>query len=223
MKRHFLLLLMLFSVCAFAQTDSSDVDEEGDDDGPVEWLKGNMNETHKYGIRFGLSTSSMLGGELDNPRPLVGLNGAAYYRYLYTPKAAVQVEAGISMRGSNFSNSTGQYSAIRLYCIDVPVLWVRALNEKRTSHLLLGAQYSYLFNPEIYIKPNKIAEANRPKLKDYDIMAVAGTQFYAGFVGFQLMAKYGFMNINNGLIPGLNPAFKNKDIHNVTIEINFLF
>jgi hypothetical protein len=52
---------------------------------------------------------------------------------------------------------------------------------------------------------------------------VAGTQFYGGFVGFQIVAKYGLLNINNGLISGLNPLFKNKDIHNFVLEINLLF
>lgn len=221
MKKHlFLFFLLLASVGVFAQTDSSLVEDEED---TGEWLKGEMNEEHEYGIRFGLSTSTLLGGELDNPRPLFGLNGAAYYRYRYTLKAAIQVEAGVSMRGSKFSNNTGEYSSIRMYSVDAPVLWVRALNTARTTHLLLGAQYSYLFNPEIYIKPNSVANVKRPDLKEHDIAAVAGTQFYMGFVGLQIVAKYGLVNINNGLIPNLNPAFKNKDIHNATLEINFLF
>ena len=46
---------------------------------------------------------------------------------------------------------------------------------------------------------------------------------YAGFIGFQLVAKYGLLNINNGLISGLNPPLKNKDIHNFAFEVNFLF
>ncbi|MES2689111.1 MAG: outer membrane beta-barrel protein [Bacteroidota bacterium] len=207
---------------SFAQTDSTALSEE-DDDEPMEWLKGDMTETHEYGIRFGLGTSTMLGGELDNPRPLIGLNGAAYYRYKYRPKAAIQVEGGVSMRGSTFANGTGEYSSITMYYIDVPLLWVRSLNQKGTNNLLLGAQYSYMLNPDIYIDPSSIADSQTPKFKTSDVMAVAGAQFYVGFVGFQLVAKYGLVDINDGLITGLKPAFKNKDIHNFTFEINFLF
>lgn len=206
---------------SFAQTDSTEL-SEGEDE-PLEWLKGDMTETHEYGIRFGLSTSTMLGGELDNPRPLIGLNGAAYYRYKYRPKAAIQVEGGFSMRGSTFANNTGEYSSITMYYIDVPLLWVRSLNQKGTNHLLLGAQYSYMINPDIYLNGKSIPESETPKLKKSDVMAVAGAQFYLGFVGFQLVAKYGLIDINNGLISGLKPALKNKDIHNCTFEINFLF
>lgn len=216
------LLLTALAFNGFAQTDSTELTDE-EDDGPVEWLKGDMTETHEYGIRFGVGVSSLIGGELVNPRPMIGLNGAAYYRYKYRPKAAIQVEGGFSMRGSTFANGTNEYSSISIYYIDLPVMWVRSLNQKGTSHLLLGAQYSYLVNSDIYIDPKSIAEDESPKLKHSDVMAVAGTQFYAGFVGFQFVARYGLLNINDGLISGLKPAFKNKDIHNITFEINFLF
>lgn len=222
MKRFLLFCTLLpMSLALFAQVDSAESEEW--DEGEIEWLRHNMNEEHVYGIRLGMSTSAMLGGELDNPRPLFGVNGSVYYRYRYTPRAAVQIEAGFSRRGSRFANSPTEYTSIRMYCIDVPLFWVRSLNRKGTSHALVGAQYSRMLEPDIYIGRASRPEEQTPKLKTDDLMLLAGAQFYAGFVGFQLVAKYGLVNINNGLIPTLNPPFKNKDIHHCTFEINFLF
>lgn len=219
-KYLWLCLLLLAFAPSFAQTDSSETTEEEDD---FEWFKADMNTTHKFGLKIGINTSTMLGGELDNPRAAFGLNGSIYYRFRYSNKSAVQADLGISLRGSNFANPTGQYGSIKTYNIDIPLMWVRSLNSKNTSHLIVGAQYSYLLNAFLYIKPNAVAETEQPKLKRDDILLLAGTQFYAGVVGFQIVAKYGLTNINNGLISGLNPPLKNKDIHNFAVEVNFLF
>lgn len=213
----FLILLLCFEVQS--QTDSTDSD---DNEEPI-WLKGDMNETHEFGIKLGCALSTMLGGEMDNPRPTFGLGGAVYYRYKYKPKAAIQAEVGVSSRGSSFANSAGQYSAIKTYYVDVPVLWVKSLSKSNKTHLLLGLQYSALLNASLYLKPNKTAESERPKLKSYDVLTVAGVQFYSGFVGFQIMAKYGLIDINDGLVANLNPPLKNKNINNLSLEFSFLF
>lgn len=227
MKRYLCLfglaLLISMSLSTYAQTDSADIAMEEDDPGAFEWLKGDMNETHEYGIRLGTNTTTMLGGELKNPTTTFGLNGSVYYRYKFKPKDAVQIDLGFSMRGSNFNNNIGEYEAIRVYYLDAPIMWVHALNQKATTHAVIGLQYSQLLNSSIYIKPQALPESDKPKFKTYDVMALAGAQFYSGFIGFQLIAKYGLVNINDGLIPNLNPAFKNKDIHNFAFEINFLF
>jgi hypothetical protein len=222
MKRWLIILLLCIGAVQLqAQVDSTDIELE--DDEPGEWLKGNMNETHKFGIRFGLSTSTMFGSELENPRPFFGLNGAGYYRYRYSEKSALQLEVGFSLRGSKFSNAADEYSSLRMYCIDAPLYWVRSINKSNNSHLLIGAQYSYILNPNIYIGRSALPDDVTPKLNPNDVMAVAGTQFYAGFVGFQLLAKYGLIDINNGLIENLKPTYKGGNINNFTFEINFLF
>ncbi len=55
------------------------------------------------------------------------------------------------------------------------------------------------------------------------MFGVLGAQFHTPFVGFQVVAKYGFMNINNGLLPNIKPANTGKDIHQFIIELNLLF
>lgn len=231
MKKYLLFLLICLAAVNFAtaQKDTSSTpyeestETEGEDDGPIEWLKGNMNDDKKFGVKLGTGLSTMLGGELNNPRPKFGLNGSLYYRHKYTPKAAVQAELAFSVNGSNFANNVGEYETIQAYYLGAPIMWVRSINEKNTSHIIVGLQYARLLNASLYVNPNLLPESQQPKLKKDDLMILAGTQFYAGFVGFQLVAKYGLVNINNGLISGLNPPLKNKDIHNFALEVNFLF
>ena len=222
MQRLFFILMMLFASAAIAQTDSSDLadEEEGDS---FEWLKGDMNEEQEFGIRLGTNTTTMLGGELDNPRPMFGLNGAVYYRKKVSPKNAFQLDLAVSLRGSNFANPVGEYNKLVTYYLDFPLTWVRSINANNSTHLIAGLQYAHLLNTSIFINPNSVAENEKPKLKPNDVLLVAGTQFYGDFVGFQIVAKYGLLNINNGLISGLNPMLKNKDIHNFVLEINLLF
>ncbi|MBP9185729.1 MAG: outer membrane beta-barrel protein [Bacteroidia bacterium] len=223
-NRLFLMLFLFVANFAMAQVDSTDLDDdnEGDNDA-IEWLKGDMNEDQEFGIRLGTNTSIMLGGELDNPRPMFGLNGAVYFRKKTSPKNAYQADLGVSIRGSNFNNPIGQYHKLVTYYLDLPLTWVRSINQNNTSQLITGLQFSHLLNSSIYINSESLAEIEKPKLAPLDVLVVLGTQFYGGFVGFQIVAKYGLLNINNGLVSGLNPAFKNKDIHNFALELNLLF
>lgn len=223
MQRLFFIVMMLFASVAIAQTDSTDLDDDEEDEESFEWLKGNMNEDVEFGLRLGTNTTTMFGGELDNPRPMFGLNGAVYYRKKFTPKNAFQLDLAVSLRGSNFDNPVGQYSKLVTYYIDLPITWVRSINADNSSHIIAGLQYSHLLNTSIYMTSTAVAENERPNLRNNDVMVLAGTQFYGGFVGFQIVAKYGLLNINNGLISGLNPALKNKGIHNFALELNLLF
>ena len=182
-----------------------------------------MNEDVEFGLRLGTNTTTMFGGELDNPRPMFGLNGAVYFRKKFTPQNAFQVDLAVSLRGSNFDNPIGQYSKLVTYYLDLPVTWVRSISADNNSHFIAGLQYSQLLNTSIYMNSTAVAENERPKLRDNDVMVLAGTQFYGGFVGFQIVAKYGLLNINNGLISGLNPPLKNNGIHNFVLELNLLF
>ena len=223
MQRLLFILMMLFASVAIAQTDSTNLADEEEEEESFEWLKGNMNEDVEFGLRLGTNTTAMFGGELDNPRPMFGLNGAVYYRKKFRPKSAFQIDLAVSLRGSNFDNPLGKYSKLVTYYVDLPVTWVRSISADNNSHFIAGLQYSQLLNTSIYMNSTAVAENERPKLRDNDVMLLAGTQFYGGFVGFQIVAKYGLLNINNGLISGLNPPLKNKSIHNFALELNLLF
>ncbi len=222
LKKWFVLILLVFSIPVFAQTDSTSTNEEDDDDEGV-LVKHNMNEQHKFGLKLGVGFCTVTGEEMSNPRPLVGISGSVYYRYKLNEKLAIQPEAGIGLRGSNFNNNNGEYSKLRLYYFDMPMLMVYAINEPKTTHIIGGLQYARLLNASIYVEPNSVAEGTPPALIKNDWSLLAGVQFYGGIVGFQCLLKYGLVNINDGLIPNLNPSFKNKDIHTFALECSLLF
>ena len=168
MQRLLFILMMLFASVAMAQTDSTNLADEEEDEESFEWLKGNMNEDVEFGLRLGTNTTTMFGGELDNPRPMFGLNGAAYYRKKYNQKSAFQVDLAVSLRGSNFDNPLGKYSKLVTYYVDVPVTWVRSISADNNSHFIAGVQYSHLLNTSIYMNSTAVAENERPKLHSND-------------------------------------------------------
>lgn len=223
MSKFFIFIFFLsFSLACYAQEPDTTAIDNDDDEGVL--VKPDNSAPLKLGLKLGVGYASMLGGELQNPTGCFDLNGAAYLRYRFKPRWAYQTEAGVSFRGSNFSNGPSEYSTIKLYYLDVPVMLLYGLNKTATSNLILGVQYSYLLNSSIYTSNGAFPEPTAPGLKKNDVLAIIGAQFYTPFVGFQITAKYGLLNINNGLL-GANtkPAYKGKDIHNFAIEIALIF
>lgn len=221
MKLRFILLFLFVMPVLMLQAQQDSTADDSDEE-PVLVIP-KINPDFKIGVKLGSGASIMLGQELDNAGLTYVLTGGMYIRYKFRPRSAVQMEAYASFRGSNFNNSNGEISSIRTYYLDVPVLWVYSLTESQLTHMVLGLQYSYLFNADLYVKPNVFPEKQTPKLLKSDCMAVGGVQFYTPFVGFQILAKYGLLDINKGLINNLKPAYKGKDIHNFAVEINLLF
>ena len=215
-------LFVLFGVVyAHAQTDSTQTEEE--DNSEPTLVIPPINEQLKIGIKLGSGVCTLLGNELSNPRPSYMLTGGTYFRYKFKPHWFVQPEANITFKGSNFNNGTLQYQSLRMYYIDVPVLLMRGLNEHNTSIVFVGLQYSRLLNAALYLKDSPVPESNSPGIKKDDLAAVMGAQFHTPFVGFQIAAKYGLIDLNNGLLPNLNPPNTGKDIHHFVVEINLLF
>lgn len=220
----FLLLItfILFSfVCFSQQTDTTGVPEEYDEGVLV---KPDNSGPLKLGLKLGAGYSSMLGKELENPAGTFGIDGSAYLRYRFKPMFAFQTEVGASFRGGNFNNGPGEYSSIKTYYIDLPAMIVIAVDKTTNNHIIAGVQYSRLVNSSLYLTNSVSPETNAPSLKKDDVMALIGMQFYTPFVGFQILAKIGVLDINDGLM-GANtkPKYKGKDIRNLAIELNFLF
>lgn len=215
-----ILLFLFFAVAAQAQTDSTD----NDDDAEATYAKPDNSGPLKLGIKLGSGYATLLGGEMQHATGTIGLDGTAYARYRFKPRFAMQMELGASFRGSKFNNGNGEYSAIKTYYLDVPVMMVIGLNKSALSNLVIGGQYAYLLNSSIYVNPSAYPEPVSPDLKKHDVLAVMGAQFYTPFVGFQLLAKYGLIDINNGLL-GANtkPVNQGRDIRHLSIEINFMF
>jgi hypothetical protein len=216
-----LMLLLSATICSSAQTDSTQADEE--DNSEPTLVIPPINEQLKAGIKFGTGVSTLLGNELSNPRPSYMISGGAYLRYRFKKHWFVQPEANIAFKGSNFNNGTLQYESLRMYYVDVPVLLMRGLNEQNTSNVFAGLQYSRVLNASIYLKDEPLPESSSPAIKNDDLAAVAGAQFHTPFVGFQIAVKYGLIDINNGILPNLNPPNTGKDIHHFVVEFNLLF
>ncbi len=221
MKRIFLLLTWIcISGFAFAQTDSTQA--EGDDDEPYLVIPP-INEQLKLGVKFGGGVSALTGHELHNPVPTYLLNGGIYLKWRFKPHWSLQPELNISFKGSKFNNGNLEYSQIMMYSLDVPVLLMYGLNSQNTSNIIVGLQYSHILNSALYLTGALVPENTEPSLTKNDLLGVIGTQFHTPFIGFQILAKYGFIDMNNGLLPNLNPPNTGKDIHQFLFEINLLF
>jgi hypothetical protein len=222
LKTYSFLILLMVSLSLSAQTDTTSSEGVEDDEEPSLVIPA-LNEQVKLGVKLGTGMCMMVGNELVNPRPTYMLSGGAYVRYRFSKHWSIQPEAGISLRGSNFKNGTLEYESIKMYNIDIPVLLLYGLDEKNTKNIIAGVQYSRMLNSSLYIKDELIPQNTSPKLKKNDLMGVVGAQFHTPFVGFQIVAKYGFIDLNDGLLPDLKPANTGKDIHNVVLEINLFF
>jgi hypothetical protein len=96
-------------------------------------------------------------------------------------------------------------------------------NKSEKQKILIGPQFSYLVSATMYKGDGFSPYDVDPKLNVYDVLACAGYQLNLGRITFQTMLKYGFMNINNGLIKDIKPANQGKNMNNAMIEFNILF
>lgn len=216
----FCCLLLLLSGATSAQIETQNPDSLDEES---KLVVPAMNEQFKAGVKLGAGASMLLGNELQNPKPSYSLNGGAYLRYRFKKHLSVQPELTVSFRGALFDNDNLEYEKLYAYWVDLPVLLLYGFDEKNTKNILCGLQYSRLLNSSIFLSGSSVPEPTSPRLNKNDLLAVVGTQFQTPFVGFQLLAKYGLIDLNNGLLPNLNPPNTGKDIHQFIIELNLLF
>ena len=79
------------------------------------------------GMKLGISASTIFGGELQNPNPLLGYTAGIYY-HTKLDKRKIHYQTGIDLRlrGSNFNNvndsmSNRAYTRIGLISLDIPL------------------------------------------------------------------------------------------------------
>lgn len=179
---------------------------------------------YKIGLKLGVLGSTIAGEENTTNTIKFGLSGGAYLRRKFkSEKWGYQIELNGSFRGSNYEANDTNYSSIRLIYLDVPLYLFFNLTKNEDHKIIAGPQFSYLLSSALYKNTYNLPEAKPPKLVDYDLMACAGYHYRIGHVAIQTMLKYGFVNINNGLLPNITPANQGKSMRNLVFEINFLF
>jgi hypothetical protein len=219
------LIIVAFLICTNllqAQVEETiDSTLEDDESRPVKVLPDNK---YKFGIKLGCQLSTLTGEENSNNTPNFGLNGGIYMRRKFkSEKWGYQIELNGSFRGSNFTPKDNEYSAIRLFYLDLPTLIFINLTKDEKHKLLFGPQVSYLLTSSIYKGPFLDRYDSIPNLNKFDVLACVGYNYKMGHVSLQTMIKYGFMNINNGLLQGIKPSKTGKSMNNFLLELNFLF
>jgi hypothetical protein len=196
---------------------------EEDESRPVKVLP---DDKYKLGIKLGCQLSTLIGEENSNNTSNFGLNGGVYIRRKFkSEKWGYQIELNGSFRGSNFTPKDNEYSAIRLFYLDMPLLCFINLTKDENHKILFGPQISYLLTSSIYKGTFLDRYDSIPNIKKVDLLACVGYHFRLGHVSFQTMLKYGFMSINdkNGLLQGIKPTNTGKSMNNFIFELNFLF
>ena len=225
MNRIKFLIIVAYLICSNllkAQVEENiDSTLEEDETRPVKVLPDNK---YKFGIKLGCQLSTLTGEENSNNTPNFGLNGGVYMRRKFkSEKWGYQIELNGSFRGSNFTPKDNEYSAIRLFYLDLPILCFINLTKDETHKILFGPQVSYLLTSSIYKGPFLDRYDSIPNLNKFDVLACVGYNYKMGHVSLQTMIKYGFMSINNGLLQGIKPTYTGKSMNNFLLELNFLF
>jgi len=216
------IFLVGFSIVCYAQqTDSTNASENEE----ITFFKPDNSAPLKLGLKLGVGYSSFSGTEVERASGRIGIDGSAYLRYRFKTKFTIQTEIGASFRGSNFNNDPTQYSSIRMYYLDVPVMFGYAFDKTNNDIVIIGAQYSYLINSSFYISSSALPEGTSPTFNKTDLMAILGVQFNTPFVGFQILGKFGMVNLNQDQPWPSNakPINSGGTIHNYSIEFNLLF
>lgn len=179
---------------------------------------------YKIGLKLGVLGSTITGEENTQNTIKFGLSGGAYLRRKFkNEKWGYQIELNGSFRGSNYEANDTNYSSIRLIYLDVPLYLFFNLTKNEDHKIVVGPQFSYLLSSALYKNTFNLPESKPPKLIEYDILACGGYHYRLGHIAIQTMLKYGFVNINNGLLPNITPANQGKSMYNLIFEVNLLF
>ena len=227
MNRIKFVIIFAFIICSnLLQAQVEEVIDstlEEDESRPVKVLP---DDKYKLGIKLGCQFSTLTGEENSNNTSNFGLNGGVYMRRKFkSEKWGYQIELNGSFRGSNFTPKDNEYSAIRLFYLDIPLLCFINLTKDENHKILFGPQVSYLLTSSIYKGPFLDRYDSIPRIKKLDLLACVGYHIRLGHVSFQTMLKYGFISLNDvdGLLPGIKPTNSGKSMNNFIFELNFLF
>jgi hypothetical protein len=219
-----LILLVLLAVTSALHAQQEEIIDStiaDDEERPVKVLP---DDKYKFGIKIGGQFSTIVGAENENNTLRFGVNGGLYMRKKFkNEKWGYQIELNGSLRGSNYNSTKDDYSALRLVYVDLPTYLFVNLTKDQNQKVLVGPQFSYLLSSSLYKGTSNLAYNQEPSLVNHDILACAGYQIRLGHVSIQSVFKFGFVNINDGLLPEATPKNKGQNMNNILLEVNLLF
>jgi hypothetical protein len=167
-----------------------------------------------FGMKLGISASTMFGGELHNPTPLLGyVAGVYYHSKLDKKKINYQTGLDLRLRGSNFNNvndslSNRAYTRIGLISVDVPLnllILIGKYSREKVNHVMVGIQPSYILRSVVYIGAGQIPAQSQVYMKkwqnlplsNFEISGIVGYQHKEEGFGYQIAFKVGLNNLND--------------------------
>ena len=167
-----------------------------------------------FGMKLGISASTMYGGELLNANPLLGyVAGLYYHSKLDKKKIHYQTGLDLRLRGSNFNNvndslSNRAYTRIGLISVDVPLnllILTGKYSRERVNHIMVGIQPSYILRSIVYLGAGQIPAQSQVYMKkwqnlplsNFEISGIVGYQHTEEGFGYQIAFKVGLNNLND--------------------------
>lgn len=181
-------------------------------------------ENFRFGLKVGTSFSTLLGDELENPRPRFGYLAGIYYKQKIGPSLGVYTEFTGNVRGSNFSNGIDGYSGIHLFSLELPVALAIDIKEDKT--ISIGPQISYYPASSLYVGQNRKTEDDGLGFEPFDVKAVLYYTKSYEVVSLHMGFKFGLRNINRDLDFGdkVKPATGNGGlVRLVCLDLALIF
>jgi len=144
----------------------------------------------RFGIKGGLNMSTVVGGDVDNTKSLVGFHVGGFAEIHVVEKFFIQPELLFSTQGTKFDGDFGNDGDVKLNYLNIPVLGKYYIVDKKFS-VEAGPQLGVLLS----------AKADDNDIKDF----TRSVDF-----GFNLGAGYSFtdnLSINLRYTIGLSPLF----------------
>lgn len=183
------------------------------------------SDNSRLGIKTSIHASLIYGTELQNASPKFGYTAGAYYQHAFNKSFGLHTEFVGSFRGSNFKNGIGEYSKVALFYLDLPLMLYYQESKDATNQFAFGPVASYLGLSSLFVGTQKKAEINDLQLKDFDYGVALYYHKKNKITIFQVGAKLGLRNINNGIyFENIKPITGNNgSINNLSFEIGYLF
>lgn len=191
MKRNSSLILLFFLLVGSLSAQQYRKDENDEKPGSI---------PQKVGVRIGIGRYWLNAPELVKNDGQFGVQGAIYYRFGLHKRLDLNVELGACYRGSKFSViDTGNfYSRLGLFYMEMPILAIISLDEKKNHNIMVGPAFSYLVKPSLFIRQDYYPAFTTLPIKKWEFAATLGYLYSGEYVGIYIGYKHGLNNLANG-------------------------